>query len=449
MKYFLIFISLFSAGTLFAQDTQKCLDKSKAFFEQKEFPYAQRTLEDCLKTNPNDVDILVSLGGVCMKQNDFDNALTYFKTALKNMTKQSPYVSYVYTRMGDCYTHKKDFEKAGKYYEASLKYEPANINSLVGKGICEEQTGNYQNAEEYFKKALAVDFTNIVARRRLIALEPDILTQDELVANMKERNILDPQASTYQEQDLDLLKKMLKAERDKAIKYLEDKYDGKIPPGLIVEKYPGKIYARKMLSYSGYNDLMFLLSQDAINFFLKEQVYKSEMLKLRDLEGNKIFNDKGFLTEEGLIAYSLSLNGQKSYLLPSQPLPSGVQKANMFVQQLLKQGYEEITVSEYAYLMEESRCSKQTLVNKLGVKIVPITKEKNRFLVLIPPQMLKITEIPYIIVQEKRKKKIESPDTTPVYKTTFGTGNTRPYICKPDGTLDSMEDITVTVNKEK
>ena len=439
MKYFLTVLALLSFTIGFAQDTQKCLDKSKTFFEQKEYLYAQKTLEDCIKTNPNDVDILVSLGGVCMKLNEFDLALIYFKNALKNMTKQSPYISYVYTRMGDCYTHIKDFEKAAQYYEASLKYEPANINSLVGKGICEEKTGNYQKAAEYFKKALAVDFTNIAARRRLIALEPDILTHDELVATMKERNILDPNATTYQEQDLNLLKKMLKAERNKAIKYLEEKYEGKIPPGLIVERYSGKLYARKMLSYSGYTDLMFLLSKDAIDFFIKEGAYKSEILKLRDFDGNKIFDDKGYLTEAGLTAYTLSLNGQKAYLLPSQPLPSSSKKAQMLVQQLIKQGYMEITTPEYAYIMEKSRCSEKTLVEKLGVKIVNVAPNKNRFLVIVPPAKInKIAEYPYNILQEKRREKKDLSSNTPVYTTTFGSGSKETHLCKEDGTLDSF-----------
>ena len=447
MKCFLILIFLFSFTNIFAQttqETQTCLNKGKEFFEQKEYSYAQKTLEDCLKTNPNDVDILVSLGGVCMKQENFNQALIYFNNALKNMTKQSPYVSYVYTRMGDCYTHIKDFAKAAKYYDASLKYEPANINSLVGKGICEEQLGNIPQAAQYFKKALAVDFTNIVARRRLIALEPGVLSEEELVATMKERNILDPHAKTYQEQDLDLLKKMLKAERNKAVKYLNDKYEGKIPPGLVIEKYSGKIYARKILSYSGYHDLMFLLSQDAIDFFIKEGAYKSEILKLRDFDGNKIFNEKGFLTHEGLIAYNLSLNGQKSYLLPSEPLPSASKKAQMKVQELLKQGYMEITIEDYGYIMDKTRCNEKTLVNDLGIRIVQGTPGRNRFLVLDPIKLknqqtcpFNLKACPYEITQERKKEKKNSTKT-PVYTSTFGTGTKRTYLCKEDGTLETF-----------
>ena len=438
MKYFLTLILLFSFNSVFAQETQKCLNKGKEFFEQKEYSYAQKTLEDCLQIDPKNVDILVSLGGVCMKQDNFEQAMFYFKEALRNMTKQSPYVSYVYTRIGDCYTHKKDFAKASKYYDASLKFEPANVNSLVGKGVCEEQTGNYQSAAEYFKKALAVDFTNLVARERLIALEPDILTNEELISTMKERNILDPHALDYEQQDFDLLKKMIKAEKNNALVYLNDKYEGKIPPGLIVEKYPGKLYVRRMLSYGGYKDLMFLLSKDAIDFFLEQGVYKREILKLRDFEGNNIFDEKGYLTDAGLIAYNLSLNGEKAYLLPSQPLPSTSKKADMTVKKLISQGYTEITNTEYAYIMEKTRCNEHTLVSNLAVKIVPVSYEKRRFLIILPPQKNPLAEVPYYLVQQRRKENKSASNNAPVYSTTFGTGTRRPFVCKEDGNLDTL-----------
>ena len=48
MKYFLTLILLFSFNSVLAQETQKCLNKGKEFFEQKEYSYAQKTLEGCL-----------------------------------------------------------------------------------------------------------------------------------------------------------------------------------------------------------------------------------------------------------------------------------------------------------------------------------------------------------------------------------------------------------------
>ncbi|MBR4508173.1 MAG: tetratricopeptide repeat protein [Elusimicrobiaceae bacterium] len=444
MKLFFIFSFIFFFTNIFAQDTQKCLNKSKEFFEQKEYSYAQKTLESCLKNDPKNVDVLVSLGGVCMKQNNYNEAIKYFKESLKNMAKTSPYVSYVYARIGDSYSHLQDFTRAANYYEASLNYEPANINSLVGKGICEEKKGNIQKAAEYFKKALAVDFTNLIARERLIALEPQVLSYEELISTMKERNILDPNAVTYQPQDLDLLTKMINAEKDNAITYLSSKYNNRIPPGLIIEKFPGKIYSRKILTYSGYKDLMFLLSKEAIDFFIKNKVYKSEILKLRDLNGNNIFTDKGLLTEEGLVAYTQSLSGKKAYLLPSEPIPSAAKKAEMKVQELLKQGYMEITILEYAYIMEKSRCNEQTLI-KTGVKIIQGAPNRNRFLIIDQIKKPSKFDCPadtqvcyYNMVMEKRKQK-KDRDNTPVYTSTFGTGaKASPHICKENGTLESL-----------
>ena len=205
-----------------------------------------------------------------------------------------------------------------------------------------------------------------------------------------------------------------------------------------MEKYPGKLYVRRMLSYGGYKDLMFLLSKDAIDFFLEQGVYKREILKLRDFEGNNIFDEKGYLTDAGLIAYNLSLNGEKAYLLPSQPLPSTSKKADMTVKKLISQGYTEITTTEYAYIMEKTRCNEHTLVSNLAVKIVPVSYEKRRFLIILPPQKNPLAEVPYYLVQQRRKENKSASNNAPVYSTTFGTGTRRPFVCKEDGNLDTL-----------
>jgi len=55
MKLFFIFSFIFFFTNIFAQDTQKCLNKSKEFFEQKEYSYAQKTLGSCLKNDPKNI----------------------------------------------------------------------------------------------------------------------------------------------------------------------------------------------------------------------------------------------------------------------------------------------------------------------------------------------------------------------------------------------------------
>ena len=204
---FALIISIFAVMPLEAK-SDACLARSKEHFNEKEYTQAEKTLIKCLKADPKNSDALISLAGVEMILGKFNNAEQSLNRSLTPLEKKSPYRAYIYSRMGDIYMRRANLKEAQKYYQAALKYEPANINALVGTGICEEKAGNLKKAVDYYKKALAVDFTNIVSRERLIALEPDILTDEELLRTMKERNIIDPVAQNFSAEDKETLKKI-------------------------------------------------------------------------------------------------------------------------------------------------------------------------------------------------------------------------------------------------
>lgn len=420
-----------------------CLSKSKEYFNEKEYSLAEKTLNGCLKTNPKNADALISLAGVEMILGKFNNAEKNFTKALNYLNAKSPYKAYIYSRLGDIYMRKANLKEAERYYKTALKYEPANINALVGAGICEEKTGKIPQAVEYYKKALAVDFTNVVSRERLIALEPDILTKDELLRTMKERNIIDPAAQEFSREDMQTLSKMITAEKSNGIEYLSQKYGGKIPNGLIVERDSNKVYVRKMLTITGYNDLLGKLSSDAKQFLINKGVPVSELFSLRDKNRKLIFNDMGNLTDEGLVAFTKMLRGEKSYYRPGEKLPATQKEIEMQVRNLISQNYMEITNTEYAALMTRTQCSENTLRNQLKVRYVNIGGGNKRYFVFAHPDALEPFSYPYLYVQQYRQERRQANSDAPVYGNSFGLGNGLPAkLCKKDGTLnmDGMPD---------
>lgn len=437
MRLLLTLIILFSALPSFAQDSD-CLAKSKDLFNEKEYPAAETKLKECLRKKPSDTDALISLAGVQMILGEFNNASATFKTALNYIGPKSPYNAYIYSRMGDIAVRSANLRQAEAYYAIALQYEPANINALVGKGICREKAGDIQGAAAFYKKALAVDFTNIPARERLIAMEPDCLSQTELLLALKERNIIDPAAAASSEDDIKLLRKMLKAEHDSAIEYLAGKYGGRIPDGFIVERDSGKIYVRKMLTLTGYNEVIAQLSNDAKQFFINKGIQPGTIFKLRDFENNMLFDDQGHLTDTGLSVYTKGLLGTKAYLLPDEALPATQSQIDALAKQYLSQGYSEITTPEYEYLLKYTRCSEQTLVHELRAKIININNKKKRvFLVSDPKQTIPFT-LPFQYVVNYRISYHESKKkgAQPTYSSAFGMGNGKESkLCKADGTL--------------
>jgi tetratricopeptide (TPR) repeat protein len=418
-----------------------CLAYGKELFSEKEYVLAEESLKTCLSERKGDGDVLISLAGIQMVLGKFTEAENNFKAAARILGPQSPYVAYVNSRLGDIEMRKPNLLDAAFFYDAALKAEPANINALVGKGIIEEKFGRTREAVNLFKKALAVDFTNVVARERLIAMEPDILTYEEVLTSLKERNVVDPAADTFLPEDENMLRKMITAEKDNGITYLSNKYRGRIPAGFVVERDPGKIYVRKMLTLTGYNELIRQISADAKQFFLSKNILPGDIFELKDYDGKMVFDEKGSLTDEGLIVYSKGLQGAKAYVLPGEILPSTQKEIDSLAKLYLRRGHTEISMPEFLHLMRHSRCSEQTLIKDLKVKVINIDSRNKRVFVVSDPREVEPFILPYQYVMDFRRSYNESKkNSAPVYSSAFGLGGGQDVkLCTKDGVLFDIE----------
>jgi tetratricopeptide (TPR) repeat protein len=348
---------------------------------------------------------------------------------------------------------KPDIKEAAFYYDAALRAQPANINSLVGKGITEEKSGRIDEAVSFYRRALAVDFTNIVARERLIALEPDILTYDEQLASMKERNIIDPAAKYFTEEEKTLLTKMLTAEKNNAIEYLSSQYGGNIPKGFIVERDSGKIYVRKMFTLLGYEDLIKHLSRAAKQFFLSKNILPGDIFKLKNFDGKLLFDDKGDRTDEGMDADTKGLSGITAYVKPGELLPSTKTEIDALIKQYQKQGYSEISTPEFLWLLRYTQCSEETLVKDLKVKVINISAAVKRIFVLSDskrtPPLPSPFGLPYYYVSKERQNRNKPEPDAPVYNCTLGDCSKEPKLCTKDGKLTSGATLKTLIKEFK
>ena len=438
MKKLLIFI-LFAFIISPLLRAESCLEKSRKFFNAKDHIAAEHALEKCSKKEMAAPDVQISMGGVKFLLGKYDEAEKYFNSALKTLPKNSPYFAYVYSNLGDIAIQKKQINKAMDYYQKSLKYQPEDINSLVGYGYTLEKTGKKDLAIKYYKQALDIDFANLAARKNLIRLEPDSLTDKEKLEALKDRNIIAPEAESFTEADIITLKKILKAERGSAIDYLSLKFGATLFEGAVFERNPNTFYAREMLTLSGYNLLIDKLSSEAKDFFLSKNIIASDLFLLTDFEGKPIFNENGLLTEEGLMAYNKSLKGKKAYLLPGEKAPENKAKEDETAKQYIAQGYSEVSRVEFKYVVDESKCSEETLVNRLKCRTVGNGYNK-RYFVLSKEDTPIPFSIPYMFVQEYRELYGKhNQNNTPVYKNTFGEKQRVLTLCDENGEITTLK----------
>ena len=219
------------------------------------------------------------------------------------------------------------------------------------------------------------------------------------------------------------------------VAYLKSKHS-RLPPGYVVELYRDSEFSREVLTLTGYKALQKQLGQDAIDAFQKVGVPLRDVFELRNMRGNKIFNDDTTLTDSGFFVFSEALNRRKAFLLPNEVVPptkAHLQKAAQRAKDLQRAGYIEISRSDLKNIENKTKCSLDTLRSKMGVYILPITKNHLRYFILTRSNEDKKT-VPYYYFMEaqaRRNPRVKVPQNALVemYKLYDYS------VCSDDGSL--------------
>jgi hypothetical protein len=117
---------------------------------------------------------------------------------------------------------------------------------------------------------------------------------------MWQRRLLPPDQSSWAPQDFALLGKIRRAEKA-AIAFLRRKPGGERP--WVARPRSGGPFAAAKLTKEGYERYLFLVSQEALDFFEAKGADAKWAFKLRDWDGKPLFDGAGRLTDEGMRVY--------------------------------------------------------------------------------------------------------------------------------------------------
>lgn len=410
--------SLITSGTgLRAESLDDCLAQGKEQFTAQQYEQAQKTFSRCESLDPKSIDAKLSLAGVQLTLDDLDGAEKTFSAALEKMPRTSPYLAYTYSMLGDIALKRQQNEKANDFYSKSLASNAANVNSLVGKGVITEYQGDKQGAAEYYRSALAVEPLNLIARKRLINLEPDYLTDEEMLSALKQRYAVKPEVTQMTDELRTLFAKIHQAEQRQGVAYLKNKYT-RVPSDFVVTINKGTDFERDMLTLAGYQAMEKQVGQDAFAVFKKMGVPMKDIFLLRNQKGEKVFTKESTLTEAGFTVYTEALKNHKTFLLPNQsvpPTPQLLQKIERYANKLKQNGYIEISRAELKAIENQTKCSEETLRKEMGLYILPLDKKARRYFILKDNPKDAKKSVPYYYLMKthaKRNPNIKVPSNS-------------------------------------
>lgn len=393
-------------GAVASGQVSDCVQEGKEQFSNQQYQTAKETFTRCVQMSPSDAETQLSLAGVLLTLEDLDGAEKAFRTALANMTRTSPYLSYTYSMLGDIALKRQRNDDAFAFYTKSLESNAANVNSLVGKGVIVEYQGDKKSAAGYYRSALAVEPLNLIARQRLVNLEPDYFSDDEILAALKQRYAINPKVTELTDEMRRDFVNIHRAEQRRGVNYLRKKYP-KVPTDFIVTINKGTDFEREMLTKAGYEALQKHIGQDAIGVFKKAGVPVKDVFSLRDMKGTKIFKSDSTLTESGFFVYTEALQNRKAFLLPDEsvaPSKETLAQIARVEEELKKAGYIEITRKELKFLEKQTKCSEETLRKDLGVYALPINKKTRRYFIIAQQTPDPKKGVPYYYLMKERAK---------------------------------------------
>ncbi|MBS4014412.1 MAG: tetratricopeptide repeat protein [Bacteroidetes bacterium] len=124
-------------------------------------------LRESVKTNPDDLEMVLELGHLLMDSGFFTEAISIYQ---KYLTKD-PKNADVIVDMGVCYFELNQLEIADSVMQSALVFNPQHQIGHLNLGVVNLKRGNTEKSKEWFRKAIEINPATEYAQRAKQLLE--------------------------------------------------------------------------------------------------------------------------------------------------------------------------------------------------------------------------------------------------------------------------------------
>jgi len=144
------------------ESTQQVLSQSMTLTGDTEQKQAEiQALEKDVASRPNDMALTLQLANFLHDGLLYERAISYYKIFLA----KNPGDANARVDLGICYKELGNFSEAKKEMKEALKYVPKHLHANFNLGVVCLSEGNLHEANEWFKKTVALDPTGEVGKR--------------------------------------------------------------------------------------------------------------------------------------------------------------------------------------------------------------------------------------------------------------------------------------------
>ncbi|TBR21290.1 hypothetical protein EPO15_10670 [bacterium] len=155
----------------------------------------------------------------------------------------------------------------------------------------------------------------------LLLLATSVAASDSGLVELKARGIVAKDAAAWTPEEAALLRRLRRAEQLGALQFIRDR-TGSLS-GAISEVETGKGYKKPYLTVAGFERWLFILSQEAREYFESKGAEAKFVFTLKDLSGKRLFTDEGALTDDGVDLYLAARARKAVYWRNTDGRPTG------------------------------------------------------------------------------------------------------------------------------
>ncbi len=342
---------------------QACRKKAGDLAEAGDTAGALAQSELCLKQLPSSPALAAMRAPLLVRLGRYEEGVAEYERAARLYASTPPLSAFSRIKAAETWLKLGSPARAIEQYRLALKTAPSDLNALRGLAAAQEKTSDLKGASETYAAILKAEPSDARARTRLEELRAASLSDAQVLEELRLRLAVPESRASLLPEDKRLFEAIFAAELGGGVDLVKARAPG--TKGLVARRKAGE-GARLVLTGAGYKAYVSFATMDAVKFFEEEGVGLREIFQLRTLSGDKIFDQAGKLTPEGEELWRRAKKGEKTWLLPFDPVPQSreskqSEEAAAQMAQWAGEGYTEISEPEYLWLLKATACPDSTL----------------------------------------------------------------------------------------